>query len=324
VATYRGGVPVGGSASGLGPQLERIAAGGLATSTERRLAELTRWGGFSSFGSPAAFVVGESVSIRPVGQVLGIATGIVQPGYLRRADQWNRPVQPRIKQRSNAVLPGVLGARWQAHPGIVEGWNWIRRRALARLADQATRLGSQAVVGLEARRHVHEPAVGHELEIVIEFTGTAVRVEGWAQRRTGPVMIPASVAEVAVMFQQGIEPLGIVCGVGRIELRPAGRTVSASQRSGARAPNAELEDVTHSIDEARRAATAALQIEAAGLSATGVLGTRVEFDQAGQITAALPGVGFTAHAVGLAIRRLRPPGPLGVSPTVDAGARAGG
>ena len=47
-------------------ELDRIGRGGLATSTEKRLRELTRWGGFSSFLDAPDFSVGESVGIHPV------------------------------------------------------------------------------------------------------------------------------------------------------------------------------------------------------------------------------------------------------------------
>jgi hypothetical protein len=119
----------------MGAQFDRIAAGGLPTSTERRLKELTAWGGFSSFLSAPEFVVAESVGIDPVGQVVGIAAGFVRPGYVRWADRWGRAVALETGRGLAQSASRLEGARWQRHPQIVLGWDALRRRALARLTD---------------------------------------------------------------------------------------------------------------------------------------------------------------------------------------------
>jgi uncharacterized protein YbjQ (UPF0145 family) len=282
-----------------------------------------RWGGFSSFLSAPEFVVAESVGLDPVGQVVGIAAGFVRPGYVRWADRWGRAVVPGASGGSAPPGSGLESARWQRHPQIVLGWNALRRRALARLTDQAERLGCQAVIGIQAHRDT-KPAEGEGADAVIRFTGTAVRIDQWRRRKAPPVLVLGTMTEVAVMLRYGIEPLGIVGGVGRIELRPSETTMRATRRTGYSAPNAELEDVTHSIYEARRGAMVAVHAEAAKLHATGVLAVTLEVDQHGTTTRSLPGVGFTAHALGVAVRRTAPPTRRLARPVLDLGARPDG
>lgn len=301
-------------------QSERIASGGLATSTEQRLRELTRWGGFTSFLSPSALVVGQSVGVDPVAQVVGLSAGRIVPGYLRIADRWKRPVASGSS--AGASWSGSDTARWQEHPQIVRCWDVVRQRALSRLRQQAERLGCQAVVGVVPRREF-EPN-GEEGHGILEFTGTAVRIDDWTKRKTGPVLTLASMSEVALMLGSGIEPVGIAGGVGRVELRPAQSTMRATRRSGARVPSFELDDLTHSIYEVRRGAMRGLGSEAAKLGATGVLDVRLEVERRGSPTAQLPGVDFTAFAISSAIRRTRAPTGQSVRAVVHVEGRSGG
>jgi uncharacterized protein YbjQ (UPF0145 family) len=305
-------VSVGGSWSG-GKQFDRIAAGGLASSTETRLRELARWNGFSSFFTPPGFVVGESAGVHPVAQVVGLAAGELRPGYVPVSDRWKLRVEPASRRDSEGAVVAFGGARWQEHPQIVRGWNELRRLALGRLVKQAAQLDCQVVVGIEPRRDFDLRGEGGLGDAVLQFTGTAVRVDGWHGPASKPVLTLAGVVEVASMLSRGIEPVGIAGGVGRIECRPGEITVRASRRRGFRTPSIELEDLTQSVYEARRSAMKALRSEAAKLDATGVVDVRLELEREGAATQLFGSVVFTAHALGSVVRRIGSSTPKGSS-----------
>jgi uncharacterized protein YbjQ (UPF0145 family) len=294
-------VSVGASFSGR--EFDRIAAGGLATSTETRLKELTRWGGFSSFFTPPGFAAGESAGVHPVAQVVGLAAGELKPGYVRVSERWKRSVEPATARHFGGDVSALSDARWQEHPQIVRGWDTLRRLALGRLIKQAAQLGCQAVVGIEPRRDLDPRGEGGWADAVLQFTGTAVRVDGWEVRKTGPVLTLASVVEVASMLARGIEPVGIVGGVGRIEMRPGDRTIRASRRMGYRMSSVELVDLTYAVYEVRRAAMKGVYVEADKLDAAGVVDVNLELERDGPSNQRFGSVVVTAHALGSAVRR---------------------
>jgi uncharacterized protein YbjQ (UPF0145 family) len=296
-------------------EADRIARGGLASSTQTRLRELTRWGGFSSFLDAPEFSVGEAVGIHPVCQVIGLASGEATSGYVRVADRWKRSLKsPGVSQDDR----GLEGARWQEHPQVVRGLDALRKRALGRLVKQATQLGCQAVIGIEPRR-VIEPGEEGAVEAVFEFKGTAVRLDGW-EKRKDPVLTLAGVSELSLMLATGVEPVGVVGGVGRIELRPGDATVQASRRNNF-APNAELSDLTQSVYEARHAALKTLQAETVSVRATGVLGLELELEHHGHSLQRFETNVFTAFALASAVRRVNDRGGLAVEPVVRVGGR---
>jgi uncharacterized protein YbjQ (UPF0145 family) len=288
---------VGGLTNGFGPESERIAAGGLASTTEQRLRELRAWGGSSSLFTPSETAVAEVAGIESVAQIVGLSAGRLAMGYVPATDRW-----ARIPSRgSESSTIGGGGAEWQSHPQIIRGWDTIRRRALARLRRQAEGLSCQAVVGIRARRELEPMKDGGEA--VFEFTGSAVRLEAWASRRTSPVLALATSAEFVLMLECGIEPVGVVGSTGRIELRPGYRTVSTERKSGAQMPSAELDDLTYSVYEARSDAMRGMLDEASALEASGVVGIHLEFEQTGDLTRRLPGAVFTVHALGTGLSR---------------------
>jgi uncharacterized protein YbjQ (UPF0145 family) len=242
------------------------------------------------------------------------------------ADRWKRSVRSAAERDSGDLEAGMVGARWQEHLQIVHGWDALRRRALGRLIKQAKLLGCQAVVGIEPRRDFESAGEGGYGDVVLQFTGTAVRVDGWHRRTSLPVLTLASVVEVASMLTRGVEPVGIVAGVGRIELRPGDTTIRASRRSGFAKPSLELEDVTHSVYEVRRAAMEGMRAEAGKLNATGVVGVRLELEREGASTQRFASVVFTAHALGSAVRRTATPAApaCSVSPVVGLAKRSDG
>jgi uncharacterized protein YbjQ (UPF0145 family) len=300
-------------------ELDRIARGGLASSTEQRLKELTRWGGFSSFMDSPEFSVAESVGVQPVCQVVGLATGEVTAGYVRAADRWKRPLKSTGVSGED---PALSDARWQEHPQIARGIDELRKRAFARLVKQATQLQCQAVVGVEPRRLIEPAGEGGAAEVVYEFKGTAVRVDGW-ERRKEPVLTLIGVRELSLMLAAGVEPVGVVGGIGRIELRPSDISVQASRRRGFAVPNVELGDLTQAMYEARHVAVKTLRTEATALGATGVLDLNVELEHHGSATQQFGSVVFTAFALGSAVRRVRDGGSPSVGSVVGLGGARG-
>jgi uncharacterized protein YbjQ (UPF0145 family) len=304
---------------GWGPQFDRIAAGGLAWSTEERLKELTRWGGFTSFMTPAALAVGADAEVVPVAQVVGLATGSVRPGYLRTT----RPGQGRAR---------VGVARSRERSGPVAAWTGIRSRALARLTEQASTLGADAVVGITAERRLQDVLTGGESDREIEagvqeavgqwrFVGTAVRVRALAREKT-PVLTLATPQELWAMLRAGVHPAGIAGGFASVETTLSSATLAARSPT---APNTELQDVTQTMYEVRRLAMQRLVADAKGLGADGLVGVDLQIGEGGgpeDPGPRLPSVTLTAHVLASAVRRVSP-APLAVEPvlTTRDGAR---
>ena len=295
-------------------EVDRIGRGGLATSTEKRLRELTRWGGSSSFLDAPEFSVAESVGIHPVCQVIGLAAGEVSSGYVRVADRWNRSLKAAGVSEDD---PGLTGARWQEHPQIVRGLDALRKRALARLVKQAAQLGCQAVIGIEPRR-VLEPGEEGGVGATFEFKGTAVRVDGWEKRKDA-VLTLAGARELSLLLAAGVEPVTVVGGVGRIEMRPGDATVRVSRRGSFAGPNVELADFTQSVYEARHAALKTLHAETTNVRATGVVGLQMQLEHHGHAAQQFETNVFTAFVLASAVRRVGSGGCLSVEAVVGVG-----
>jgi uncharacterized protein YbjQ (UPF0145 family) len=272
-----------------GAEYDRIAGGGLASSTEARLKELVGWGGFSSFMTPAALAVAGDADIEPIGQVVGMSIGQVLPGYVRTT----RPGQGRMKL-------GV--ARWREHTGLVTSWTALRRRALARLTKQATTLGANAVVGITAVRELE--ASDTELPTgQMRFAGTAVRLRS-RPRDAAPVLTLASAQELWAMLRAGLEPVGIAGAFACVETMPSTATVLATAARRRSTPNVELEDLTESVYEVRRLAMERLVADARSLKADGLLGVELKLEGAehGQ-RSPMSALTLSVHVLASAVRR---------------------
>jgi uncharacterized protein YbjQ (UPF0145 family) len=274
-------------------EFDRIARGGPASSTEARLKELVGWGGFTSFMSPAGLAAAADAGVEPVGQVVGLSVGAIRRGYLRTT----RPGQGRVRL-------GVARRREQTGPQA--SWSAVRRRALARLEQQAAMLGANAVVGVVAHREVESPddgggdlPLGH-----LRFTGTAVRVRSWAATRA-PVLTLASPQELWAMLRAGIEPAGIAGAFARVETLPSKSTVVTSLTRRGRTPNVELEDLTESVYEVRRLAIERLVADARALEADGLVGVDMKLEGADVARSRLPGLTLSVHVLASAVRRTR-------------------
>ncbi len=269
-----------------GPEFDRIARGDLASSTETRLEELVGWVASSSFMTPAALAVCADAGIEPIGQVVGLAVGSILPGYVRTT----RPGQGRRR---------VGVARWRERTGPLKGWTALRQRALGRLTRQARILGANAVVGVVAERTMKELSSPEEAGAggQFVFSGTAVRVRGWADDAP-PVLTLASPQELWAMVRAGVEPAGIAGAFASVETLPSRATMSRRRTT----PNVELEDLTRSVYEARSLAMERLQVDARALKADGLVGVNLELEEAhhGRLKMTM-----TVHVLASAVRRTR-------------------
>ena len=277
---------------GFGAEFDRIARGELASSTETRLKELLRWGGFSSFMTPSALATASDAGVEPVGQVVGLCAGSIMEGYVRTT----RPGQGRMR----------LGkARWRERTGPVTSWTAIRTRALARLTAQAKMLGADAVVEVAATRRFEPFDMGRDVEGLgsgqLQFTGTAVRVRG--VRPATPMLTLASAPELWAMLRAGVQPAGIAGGFASVETLLGRGTLSGSVSMA----NVELEELTRSVYEVRRLAMERLRADARGLGADGLLGIdlklRQRHSEPGQLRR--PALTLDVHVLASAVRRAR-------------------
>ena len=283
--------PVDRARQGWGAEFDRIARGELASSTEARLKELVRWGGFSSFMTPSGLAAAADAGIEPIGQVVGLSAGTMVTGYVRTT----RAGQGRIR---------LGAARRREHTGPVTSWTAMRTRGLARLTAQAEMLGANAVVGVVAEREFEsgEEKIAEEIATgQVRFTGTAVRVRG-LRRVASPMLTLASAQELWAMLRAGVEPAGIAGGFASIETRPSRATVVASVARRT-TPNVELEDLTRSVYKARRLAMERLVADAKGLRADGLLGVDLQMEGGEPDGKRIPALMLTVHVVASAVRR---------------------
>ena len=279
-------------ASELGDEFHRIQRGELASSTQTRLRELAGWGGYTSFLEPHALAVAADAGVHPIGQVVGLSAGLILRGYVRTT----QPGQGRIRA-------GV--ARWREHSGPVRSWNALRQRALARLAEQATLLGADAVIGVVAERELDAGSEGDLAHGQMRFSGTAVRVDAWRHATRPPVLTLATASELWSMLRCGIEPAGIAGAFASVETLPSTTTVMATSRRWT-TPSLELEDLTKAVYEVRRLALERIVADAGKLGADGLLGIELVLEGADFQRVRPPAMALSVHVLASAIRRVAP------------------
>ena len=146
---------------------------------------------YTSDLSVGDFALCDQLGLQPLAQVMG--SSIYQVGWesARWPSTWGEGVMYELDTLSDA-------------------WNKVRELALGRLAKEATRVGADAVIGVDLRTGTHDFAEGGVEQIVI---GTAVRHTrgvGGDQISAKPVLTELSVADYAKLLQAGVEPLGVV------------------------------------------------------------------------------------------------------------------
>jgi uncharacterized protein YbjQ (UPF0145 family) len=278
---------------------ERIEAGGIPLSAERRLRELgegRRGGSFTSDLSIPGFALSHQLGLTPLSQVMG--SSIYQMGYQAA---WGAPGS-RGGFGAGATVMIELDT-------LSRALNEVRSRALGRLAQEALQVGAAAVVEVQTRAGESDLQTG---SVSLEHTvlGTAVR------RRDspggGPVLTELSVAEYAQLLKAGFEPLGIVAwsSVFFASYAFGPGLAGGGIMMGMGAANYELREFTQAFYEARETVMARLSEQAASLRADGIVGTRISHtarrhELAGGFGAggSRTGLMVTFNAIGTAIRR---------------------
>ena len=271
----------------MGAQESRLRAGGLPDSSLRRLEELRGGGLASSFLGAAAFSVGVSEGVEPVGQVVGGSVCRLAVGVVRRT----RGPSGRLPMGS---------ATWREHEGPIRSWTTARKRALARLSEQARLLGAHGVLGVSVQRRVSE---GEPSRVEMVFTGTAVRIEqpdpGW---EAAPVLGLVSVREFCLLRRTGVLVVGIAGACSSVEVGLGWQAQRAMRGWRGGSVNRELDSWTKGVYEARRLAVDRLRSDATALGCDGVIGV----DLAGALDNPDMRSGptdSTVHLLGTAVRR---------------------
>jgi uncharacterized protein YbjQ (UPF0145 family) len=297
----RGAAPDQISEAEQAESLSRVERGGIPIAAERRLHKLREGGGsFTSDLSVADFALCHQLGLRPLSQVMG--SSIYQVGY--QSTPW----------------PSTLGGSFMFElETLSEAWNDVRQRALGRLAEEAAHVGADAVVDLDLRTGSHEWA---ENSIEYVAIGTAVGhgersraardsqdAEGSRAPRTAnaaPVLTELSMADYTKLERAGIEPLGIVAWSSVFFVAATYMTQSIGFGALGFTQNQELGEFTQGVYEARETVMSRLTAQAAELSASGVVGMRIDHGvqriSIGGGRYERGGLMVTFHAIGTAIR----------------------
>lgn len=155
-----------------------------------------------------------------------------------------------------------------------------RKRAIARLLQEATMLGANAVVGFRMDEKGYEPKDG-----LIEFVcyGTAVRVEDLPKSET-PIVCSVSGQDFVRLIAAGQLPVGLALGATVYYLQTDWYDMS-QERSWY---NQEMQGFTQGVYQARHLAVRKLREDMGKMKATGVVGAdftmRVEETSRGEAT----------------------------------------
>ena len=262
-----------------------------------RLDELRRRGGgfFTSDLSVAEFMLLREGGLRPLTQVMGSCVyhvGWQQPPNLRAGRPW---------------LSYDAGETFELETPT-EAWNAARSRALARLREEATRAGADAVVGVRLRRAQYSWA-----KDLIEFvvTGTAVRSERY-DLGGEPVLSNLSGQDFAKLLRVGWWPVGLVAGTTVAYVMTGWRQRAGIGPVMPRLRNQELPDFSRGVTAARAGALKRLEHEAHALYAHGVVGLQIDQKQEERDSEDRQ-YGYTdlwveTHVLGTAIAELAPGG----------------
>lgn len=212
----------------------------------RRLREL-EGGLFTSDLSVNEFLLIKEVGFHPLGLVMG--SSIYHIGLQTR--RWG----------TSQELDKLTAAMYDA-----------RELAMRRMEEEATELGADGVVGVRLDVNYYE--WGNDAAEFIAV-GTAVKAEDGTSYRNAkgvPFTSDLSGQDFWTLLQTGYVPQGLVMGtcVYHIAHRGLGQALSTMGQ------NAELPNFTQALYEARELAMTRMQDEAEALSATGIVGVRLE------------------------------------------------
>ena len=345
---------------------ERIERGGIPAAAERRLEELGASGGFFTSGlSVSEFSLVNQMGARPIAQVMGasvvrpglqllpaLAAGINDPS-IGGSTAWAGVSGPMMSSRNRiteASVSQVRAYRWHVEvvcelDVLTGAWNTARRRALARLTEEASRVRGDAVVGVHLQRG--ELDLGGRT-IDYSVTGTAVRTAD-SPGDSDPVLTDLSSQDLWRLDRAGYTPVGLLAASVVVFASPDAATRTRRVRTTRR--NQELSELTEAFHLARatlRTRLAGQVADAHGEGAVGVhfvhsihreklslasslsSGDRRGWQQgrfgipyfvSGRGEAERRGWVITMHVAGTAVRRRDSEIPLDVKPMIRIGAR---
>jgi uncharacterized protein YbjQ (UPF0145 family) len=241
-----------------------------------RLEELEK-GLFTSDLSVNEFLLVKEAGFHPLGMVMG--SSIYHIGLQK--GNWS----------SSQELTKLTAAMYNA-----------RELAMNRMEEEASQLGADGVVGVRLDVNFYE--WGHDSAEFIAV-GTAVKAEdgrSYLNKLGKPFTSDLSGQDFWALVQTGYMPQALVMGtcVYHIAHRGLGQAISQLGQ------NKELENFTQAMYDARELAMKRMQDEASNLSATGVVGMRleekshqwgahtIEFLSLGTAVARRPGAGPTS------------------------------
>ncbi len=291
----------GKAAADQAASLEALERGELPLRAQQRLGEIGRTSGglFTSDLSVGEFALVHAIGLRPVAQVMG--SSIYHVGWQQRPGGF-------------VVQAGGIS---QELTVVSEAWNTARLRAFARLEQEATLVGADAVVGVRLTVGTHDWAAG-SIEYVA--VGTAVRLDR-AERAERPALTDLSGQDYWKLWQGGYRCVGVVGATTVHYIVPGWATQQAQSGIYASWANQELQDFTRGVYDARETALGRMSAEARRHGAAGVVGVsivhHVEEREAGAGSGRKDLV-ITFHVLGTAIAERSAAGrELDVSPRLD-------
>ncbi|UTI64015.1 heavy metal-binding domain-containing protein [Paraconexibacter antarcticus] len=234
--------------------LQRLAAGGIPTAAEARLAELAAGRtGFTSNLSVADFALTQLDGVRPIAQVMG--SSVYKVGW--RNYPWNS---------------GWGRGSITEMTTLSQAWNEARGLALGRLAEEARVSGCHAVVDVTFSSRQHD-FLSDEIEIVV--VGTAVHLpEGG--REGPPVLTDLSMPDFTLLRRAGYVPVGVVTATAVFYVAASAATRRLTTGWQRTKPNVEITDFTQGVYTARETALGRATAQAQALGAHGLVGVQVD------------------------------------------------
>jgi hypothetical protein len=150
---------------------------------------------------------------------------------------------------------------------LTEAWNTARHHALNRLADEALKVGADAVVAVSVQRGDHDLGKGL-IEYVVN--GTAVRMPGWTGEKR-PILTSLSVQDFWRLHTAGHQPAGFL-GASVVAFASPPRATRL-RRVRTQAQNQELEELSQAFHLAREGVRTRLRgqvMDSRGWGAVGV------------------------------------------------------
>jgi uncharacterized protein YbjQ (UPF0145 family) len=263
----------------------RIAAGGIPQTAEERLRRLGAESGeaFTSDLTVPEFALVRRHGLEPLTQVMG--TSMYHVGW-------------------QMVNRGFFAATSQELRTLSDAYNDCRRRALARLRQEAALAGADGVVGVRIATARYD--WGSDL-VEFQAIGTAVRGAVLRGTQGDAALTNLSGQDVALLLDSGHRPVGVVGATSVFygQLYAWGQSMPAG--NWGRWMNVEMEGATRTWYQARHRVLAGLEAEAAALGATGIIGTAWgQEERPYEVNDQLAGVTYTIHALATGIAAAGP------------------